>query len=263
MYNNIDIRKIYLTILLIVRSDSMTINYAHRGASGYYPENTMLAFEKAIELGCSGIETDVQLTKDGHLVLIHDEKLDRTTNAIGYVKDYTYNEIRNLDAGSFKDKCFKDATIPTAEELIELAIEENILINFELKTGEIWYEGIEEKLINLIYKYNIKDRVIISSFNHYSISMCKQLDKNIKAGLLYSDGLYEPQLYAKIVGAEALHPYFLAVDNAALIDRIKSSGIMINAYTINEKADMKRFLDYKVDGIITNYPDKLNKLMKE
>lgn len=241
----------------------MTINYAHRGASGYYPENTMLAFERAIELGASGIETDVQLTKDGHLVLIHDERLDRTTDAIGYVKDYTINEIRSMDAGRYKDKSFKGVTIPTAEELIELAIEKNIIINFELKTGEIWYKGIEEKLINLINKYNFKEKVIISSFNHYSISTCKQLDNTIKAGLLYTEGLFEPQLYAKIVGAEALHPYFLAVDNAALIDRIKSAGIMINAYTINEEADMNRFLDYKVDGIITNYPDKLNKLMKE
>lgn len=241
----------------------MTINYAHRGASGYYPENTMLAFEKAIELGCSGIETDVQLTKDGHLVLIHDEKLARTADAAGYVKDYTLKDIRSLDAGRHKDKYFKGVTIPTAEELIELAIEKNIIINFELKTGEIRYAGIEEKLINLIYKYNFNEKVIISSFNHYSISICKEIDKTIKAGLLYMEGLFEPQLYAKIVGAEAIHPYFPAVDNASLIDRIKSTGIMINAYTINEENDMKRFLDYKVDGIITNYPDKLNKLMKE
>lgn len=241
----------------------MTINYAHRGASGYYPENTMLAFEKAVELGSNGVETDVQLTKDGHLILIHDEKLNRTTDGIGYVKDYTLNEIRKLDAGCFKDKAFSGAKIPTAEELIEFAIEKNIIINFELKTGEIWYKDIEEKLIDLIYKYNFKEKVILSSFNHYSISACKKIDKTIRAGLLYTEGLFEPQLYAQIVGVEAIHPYFLAVDNAALIERIKDAGIMINAYTINEESDMKRFLGYRVDGIITNYPDKLNMLMKE
>lgn len=241
----------------------MTINYAHRGASAYYPENTMLAFERAIELGCTGIETDVQLTKDGYLVLIHDEKLNRTTDAVGYVKDFSLSEIKSMDAGSFKDKCFRGVSIPTAEELIKLVVDKSIMINFELKTGEIWYEGIEEKLLNLIHKYNFAEKVIISSFNHYSIDKCKQIDNSIKVGLLYSDGIFEPQLYAKTVGAEAIHPYFYAVDNKALINRIKASGIMINAYTINEENDMKRFLDYKVDGIITNFPDKLNKLIKE
>lgn len=241
----------------------MTINYAHRGASGYFPENTMLSFEKAIELGCNGIETDVQLTKDGEMVLIHDEKLDRTTNGIGFVKGYTLKELKTLDAGSFVSERFCTAEIPTAEELIELAKAKNIVVNFELKTGQIWYEDIEEKLINLICKHNFKEKAIISSFNHYSIQKCREIDKSISTGLLYSDGLYEPQLYAKIVGAEAIHPYFPTVDNKSLIDRIKAEGIRINCYTINAVEDMKRFLGYDVDGIITNYPDKLNKLMSE
>ena len=240
----------------------MTINYAHRGASGYYPENTMLAFEKAVELGCTGIETDVHMTKDGHLVLIHDEKIDRTTNGTGYIKDYNLNELQRFDAGAWMDKAFAGITIPTAEDLLKLAVSKNIIINFELKTDRIWYEGIEEKLIELIHKYNFSDKVIISSFNHYSIYKCKQIDKNIKVGLLYVEGLFEPHLYAEIVGAEALHPPFHAVDNKELIDRIKASGKMINAFTINDESDMKRFLDYKIDGIITNYPDKVKMLME-
>ncbi|HCQ89799.1 MAG TPA: hypothetical protein DIU45_08730, partial [Clostridium sp.] len=125
----------------------MIINFAHRGASMYYPENTMVAFEKAIEMGCTGIETDVQMTKDGVLVLIHDEYLDRTTNGIGLVKNYTYNELRKLDAGSFKDRAFSKCKIPSVEELIGFTKNKNIKINFEIKNSIIFYRNIEEKLL--------------------------------------------------------------------------------------------------------------------
>lgn len=241
----------------------MTMNYAHRGASGYYPENTMTAFLKAVELGADGIETDVHLTKDGELVIIHDEKVDRTTNGKGYVKDYTLKEIRNLDAGSFKGKQFKREKIPVLEELLELIKDKDIKINIELKTDIIWYSGIEEKVINKIHEYGIANKTIISSFNHYSVFKCKEIDKSVKTGLLYMEGLFEPQLYAKIVGAEAIHPYFYAIDNKEVINRVKEAGILINAWTINEEKYMRRFLDYGIDGIMTNYPDKLKKLMEE
>jgi glycerophosphoryl diester phosphodiesterase len=166
----------------------MTINYAHRGASGYYPENTMMAFEKAIELGCTGIETDVHMTKDGYLVLMHDEKIDRTTDGMGYIKDYNLEELRQLDAGKWKALEFSGERIPTVEELIELAKSKDIIINFEIKTDVIWYKDIEQKLIEMIHKYNVSDKIIISSFNHYTIHKCKQIDKNIKTGLLYMEG---------------------------------------------------------------------------
>ncbi len=240
----------------------MTINYAHRGASGYYPENTMIAFEKAIEHGCTGIETDVHMTNDGYLVLMHDEKIDRTTDGTGYIKDYNLGELRQLDAGKWKALDFSGERIPTVEELIELAKSKDIIINFEIKTDVIWYKDIEQKLIEIIHKYNAADKIIISSFNHYTIHKCKQIDKNIKTGLLYMEGLFEPHLYAKIVGAEAIHPYFPAIDSKEVIDRVRAAGVMVNPYTINEEEVMKRFLNYGIDGIITNYPDKLKKLME-
>lgn len=240
----------------------MTINYAHRGASGYYPENTMLAFEKAVELGCTGIETDVHMTRDGYLVLMHDEEVNRTTNGTGYIKDYSLRELRQLDAGKWMNKDFACAEVPTLEELLEFTVDKNIFLNLELKTDCIWYKGIEEKLLDEIYKYNVNDKVILSSFNHYSVYKCRQLDKSIKAGLLYMEGLFEPQLYAKTVGVEAIHPYYPAIDNAELVERVRSAGIMINTWTVNDEKEMKKFLEYKVDGIITNYPDRLNTLME-
>lgn len=239
----------------------MTINYAHRGASGYYPENTMLSFEKAIELGCSGIETDVQMTKDGVLVLIHDEMVNRTTDGAGFVKDYTYSDLSKLDAGSWYSKDFKGLKIPTIDELIYLVKDSDIIIDFELKNGIIQYKDIEEKLIDVIYEHNIQDRVILSSFNHYSMVKCKEISNEIKTGLLYMEGLYKPEQYAKSALADALHPYFYALNNE-LIRSIKSEGIAINTFTVNEINYMKYFYQAGIDGIITNYPDKLKKVME-
>lgn len=240
----------------------MTVNFAHRGASGCYPENTMLSFKKAIEMGCTGIETDVQMTRDGSLILMHDERVDRTTNGTGFVKDYTFEEIRKLDAGGFFSKEFIGEKVPAIEELIELVKDKDIIINFEIKSGIIIYDKIEEKLIDTIYKYGIEKKVILSSFNHYSMVMCKRLSKEIKTGLLYMEGIYRPERYCRFVGADALHPYFYTL-RKEIIDEIKREKVMINTFTVNEEKYMKYLLKEKVDGIITNYPDKLKKLMEE
>lgn len=238
----------------------MIINFAHRGASSQYPENTMLAFEKAIHMGCTGIETDVQLSKDGSLILIHDEYLNRTTNGTGLVKDYTLSELKRLDAGSFKNNIFSQCTIPTAEELILLVKDKDIMLNIEIKSGMIMYEGIEQKLIDLIYKNNIQDKVIISSFNHYSLVKCKEISKEIKIGLLYMEGLYHPEKYASYVGADALHPFYPAL-NKDIVEDAHKSGLKVNPFTIDDENIMKYMLQLGVDGIITNYPDRLNKIL--
>lgn len=238
----------------------MAINYAHRGASGYYPENTMLSFKKAIELGCDGIETDVQMTSDGVMVLIHDELVNRTTNGKGFVKDFKFEELSKLDAGSWFDKNYEALSIPTAEELIILAKKNNIKINFEIKTGIVFYPGIEEKLIEIIYKHNMQDNVILSSFNHYSMFQCKEITNEIKTGLLYMEGLFEPEIYCKHVNADAIHPYFYAI-NKQIIDNAHKLNILVNPFTINEEEDMKKLITAGIDGIITNFPDKLKKLL--
>ncbi|MBU3145686.1 glycerophosphodiester phosphodiesterase [Clostridium sp. CF012] len=240
----------------------MTINYAHRGASAYYPENTMLSFEKALEMGATGIETDVQVTKDGVLVLIHDEMVNRTTNGEGLVADYNYKELSKLDAGAWMGEEFAGIKIPTVEELIYLTLDKDIIINFEIKTGIVIYEDIEQKLIDLIYKHKINRKVILSSFNHYSIAKCNKISKGINTGVLYMEGIYKPYNYANTVGAKAIHPYFLAI-NEEVIKETKKHRTQINVFTVDDEERMKFFLDMKVDGIITNCPDKLNKIMVE
>lgn len=239
----------------------MPLNYAHRGASGYYPENTMLAFEKAVELGCDGIETDVQLTSDGVLVLFHDELLDRTTNGKGFIAEKSYVEIEKLDAGIKRGKKFKGLKIPTLDELLDFAKYKNIILNLELKNGVIDYKNLENLVIKKVYDYGLEDRVIISSFNHYSLLRCRAIDSTIKLGALYECRIYEPGKYASNLGVNAVHPAFYTL-NEETVREIKSNNICINTWTVNEEKYMKLLMKLGVDGIITNYPDKLKKLIE-
>lgn len=237
------------------------LNIAHRGFSGIYPENTMLAFQKAVEVQCDGIETDVQLTKDGVAIICHDEKLDRTTDGSGFIKNYTYLELSKLDAGMKKDHKFSRCRIPTLDEFLDYIKDKNMLINLELKNSIIQYGNIEEVVIDKVYKYGVQANCIISSFNHYSMVRCKQLDSSIKTGLLYDEILYHPEKYIEYVGADALHPNFQAVYSKEIVGNIKSKNIDINVYTVNKEEDMMNMINLGVDGIITNYPDRLKNMI--
>ncbi|MCY6370798.1 glycerophosphodiester phosphodiesterase [Clostridium ganghwense] len=238
------------------------LNIAHRGFSGVFPENTMIAFKKAIEVGCDGIETDVQLTKDDILVLCHDEKIDRTTEGIGLICEYTYKELCQLDAGIKKGQEFKGERIPRLDELLDYVKDKNILINLELKNSIIYYEYLEEKVLKEIYKYKLCDNVIISSFNHHSIKKCRELDKNVKVGVLCGSNLYHPERYAKSLEFEinAIHPSFNCL-NAEVVQAAHTSNFKVNTYTVNQKKEFKRMCKIGVDGIITNYPNKLKEFL--
>lgn len=238
----------------------MTKNFAHRGFSGKYPENTMLAFEKAIEAGADGIENDVHLTKDGVVVIIHDERVDRTTDGAGWVKDFTYEELSKLNASyTFKDCGFQH--IPTLREYMELVKDKDIVTNIELKTGVFEYEGIEKKVYDMIQEYGLKDKMIISSFNHFSILRMKALDSTIKCGLLEESWLVNAGAYAASVGVECYHPMYknMTPDNVA---EIKSHGLEINTWTVNEKEEIEEMFNRGVDSVIGNYPDIVREIQK-
>ncbi len=225
----------------------MIFNIAHRGASGYEAENTMEAFEKAIELGCDGIETDVQLSKDGIPVLIHDETVDRTTTSSGFVKDFTCSELRDMG-------------IPSLEQLMILVRLNHIILNLELKNGIVLYKELEEKVITIIKKYHMEQRVILSSFNHESMVKCKQIDASIMTGLLYIENLVHPEKYCKYVGADALHPNYRVV-NKKMVEAAHEQYIKVNVYTVNEEEDIQRMIELEVDMVITNYPDRVRKYL--
>ena len=150
--------------------------WAHRGASGYAPENTLDAFRKAVEMGADGIELDVQMTKDGELVVIHDETIDRVSNGKGWVKDYTYEELKKFNFNKTHLEYTKEE-IPTLEQVYLLIKPTNLTINVEIKTGIVFYPGIEERVLELTDRLGMKERVIYSSFNHYTIRKIKESDQ--------------------------------------------------------------------------------------
>ena len=232
----------------------MTKIYAHRGASGYAPENTLEAFKLAIKQGAEGIELDVQLTKDGEVVVIHDETIDRVSNKTGFVKDYTLAELKEF---SFDNNIegYKNTKIPTLKEVLELLKPTNLMLNIELKTSIIWYENIEEKVLKLVYDADMRDRVIYSSFNHYSIKKIKNLDEKANTALLFGDVILYTVNYIKNANIPAIHPpvYQLKMDN--FLDEYINSGLDIRVWIVNNPDDMQWLINKNIDAIITNYPD--------
>lgn len=232
----------------------MAKNIAHRGFSGKYPENTMLAFRKALEAGAEGIEFDVHMTKDDQLVIIHDELLDRTTDGTGLVRDYTLEELRRLDASAGFRGVFGKNPIPTLEEYYELIKDWEILTNIELKTGVIWYPGIEEKVLKVIDHYGRRKDTIISSFNHFSILRMKELAPDIVCGFLEESRIIGPAAYCARHKVECWHPlcYDMTED---VVRELKDAKVQINAWTVNRREDMEDMLRKGIDGVITNFPD--------
>ncbi|MBT2291005.1 glycerophosphodiester phosphodiesterase [Paenibacillus albidus] len=241
---------------------SSLINFAHRGASAACPENTMAAFRKALALGATGIETDVQMTRDGALVLIHDETLNRTTNSSGYIKDKTLREVLEADAGSWFGEQFKNEPVPVLEDLLELLKAEDTILNIELKNGTFLYPGMEEKVIAAVRAFGMSDRVVLSSFNHYSLAYCKTLAPEIRTGILYMEGLYRPWDYAATLSADALHANHQAV-LPEFVAAAAELGIVYHPFTVNDPDRMKFLIEAGVSGIITDHPDLLAELLAD
>lgn len=237
----------------------MTKVIAHRGASSDAPENTLAAFKLAIEQGCCGIELDVHMTRDGELVVIHDETLDRTTTGRGYIGQHTYRELQMLDAGSWFSSQYSNERIPRLIDVLDLMKGKDLLLNIELKTGYIQYPGIEDKLQHTLSQYD-SQLVIVSSFNHYSLRTLKQIAPHISIGLLYMEGLVEPWLYAQRLGACSLHPFYLNII-PELVTGCKQAGVKLFPWTIDDIKTMRRVYGEKVEGIITNRPVECLKIV--
>ena len=227
----------------------------HRGAAAYAPENTMISFEKALALGANGIEIDVQMSKDGGLVICHDERVDRTTNGRGAIQALTLKEIQNLDAGSWFGKEFSGEKIPVLEELLDFLRGRDVLLNIELKNGIVLYRGLEEKVLEALRIYRMEHCTTLSSFNHYSLLRLKELNPHIPTGILYVAGLVEPWEYARRIGADALHPIYYSV-LPEIAAGARTHQMPIYTYTVNEMKDLERMVSIGVAGIITDYPDR-------
>lgn len=228
--------------------------WAHRGASGYAPENTLAAFQKAVDLDADGVELDIQLTKDDQIVVIHDETIDRTSDGKGWVKDYTLEELRAFNYNRTKPE-YKHADIPTMREVFELLKPTGLFINIEIKTGVVFYEKIEEKILALTKEMGMEDRVCYSSFNHYTVTRIHELKPDAEVGFLYADGPIDMPSYGVKHGVNALHPALYNLQYDGFVKECKEKGLKLNVWTVNERPYMEMCCQYGVDAIITNYPD--------
>lgn len=187
--------------------------WAHRGCSQMYPENTLLAFEKAAQIkGLEGIELDIQLTKDGELAVIHDERVDRTTEGTGFVRDYRLTELKKLHIYADSHPSQEIPTINEVFDLLEAGLKAGLRLNIELKNGVYPYEGMEEKIIALVHKRGLQDAVVYSSFYARSLERVRALDAEAEIGILdrrVSDCLYKAKGGC---GAAALHPFWRGMD---------------------------------------------------
>ena len=235
--------------------------FAHRGFSGKYPENTMLAFEKAVELGVDGIELDVHLTKDNELVIIHDEDIKRTCDGEGLVKDMTLEELKKFDASATFRGVYGINPIPTLREYFELVKDTPIITNIELKTGVYEYHTIEQRTYDLIKEYGLEDRIIFSSFNHFTVMRCAEVAPEIKRGFLTGDWIYDFGKYTAERNVQCCHPWHITLSKET-VDEIHAAGREINTWTVNEYEDIKRLSALGVDSLIGNFPDRMFEVLR-
>ncbi|MHA6529777.1 glycerophosphodiester phosphodiesterase [Paenibacillus sp. BAC0078] len=228
---------------------------AHRGFSGKAPENTLAAVRMAMALPfVRWIEIDVQLSKDGVPVVIHDFTLDRTTNGHGKVKDMDYEHIRRLDAGSWKGRAFRGERVPSLEEVLALA-SGRLHLNIELKTSGEMYPGLEKAVIDLVNSLGMRDKVVLTSFDAGALQRSKELDSRFQTGLIYDSRGGDPAGKLQELGCSMLSISFDRLDSA-LANLLVGREIKIMAWTVNKAKDMRRLAEMSSEIMIcTNRPD--------
>jgi len=259
-------------------TESKLLNVAHRGASGHAPEHTIAAYELGEQMKGDYIEVDLQMTKDGHLIAMHDETVDRTTNGTGLVKDKTLEEIKELDAGSwfnekypeYAKKEYKGLQVPTLEEVFE-TFGRGADYYIETKSPDV-YPGMEEKLLELLEEYKLtgvngrSSHVIIQSFSQESLLKIHELNPNIPLVQLKSyrtpASITDEEIETLKEYAIGVGPNFKQIDQA-YVEKVRENGLQIHPYTINEKEDMRKALEWGVTGLFTNFPDRYNEVLKE
>ena len=237
---------------------------AHRGASGHAPENTMAAFWRAVEMGARFIETDLHLTRDARVVAIHDSTLDRTTNGHGLVDLMPLEEVCALDAGAWfgsrSAESFAGERVPTLDEILRFARERDIIFYLEIKSDSTW--GVEHAVVAALRDTGEAARVIILSFDPATLLSVNRLDQTMMTGYLCehpSNDLVERTVRA---GARQIAPRGDLI-TPALVNRAHEAGLQVVAWTINEPDQMRRLISAGVDGIMSDYPDRLVTVLKE
>ncbi len=232
---------------------------AHRGSSDFAPENTLIAFQKALKEGAHAIELDVRLTKDKEIVVIHDARLERTTNGYGKVENASLEDIKKFDAGSWFNSKFSSERIPTLEEVFKL-VRKKAGINIEIKPKLKHPEIMVRKCVELVQKYSLQNYVLISSFDHSLVKKVKLLDERISTGILYSPMIHFGKNVVKL--AKSNYADFVIMSKnyikEEIVKNVHKEKLYFFVYNVSNRVHFKTMMNFKVDGIITNSPKSIN-----
>jgi glycerophosphoryl diester phosphodiesterase len=216
---------------------------------GYCPENTFASFERGLELGADWIELDVHMSRDGELIVIHDETLDRTTNGHGYVKDQTLAELKQLDAGNGE-------RIPTLEEVLDWAKAKRVTLDIEIKNAPLYYEGIEARVVEALDARGMSEGVVVISFDHHAVKRVKELDSRVMTGVLYAARPVDAATLAKQANAAAILPHHAYVTRED-VRQAHDAGLVVAPWTVDDSHRAEELKNIGVDAIASNYPDRI------
>lgn len=226
---------------------------AHRGASTAAPEHTIAAYEAAVAAGADALELDVHLTADDQLVVIHDARLERTTDGRGPVRDHTVRELKRLDAGRWFARRFRGQRIQTLGEVLE-RFRDRVGFAVELKAGSDHYPGIEERLLTLLQVYGVEDRTLVASFDHHALATCRHLDPAVRLGALVVARLLAPETLAPRGVLTAVCPA-AELTGERDVAACRAAGLDCHVWLVNDAEDARRFASWGVTGLVTDRPD--------
>lgn len=232
-----------------------TLVFGHRGAKAYAPMNTLPAFELALKQGAHGIELDVHRSKDGCPVIVHDFTVDGTTDGTGKVAEMTLPQLKELDAGSWFDEEFRGTRVPTLDEVFE-AVGKKLYINVEIKSNSLDTDGVEQVVADCISRHNMQTRVIVSSFNPYTLKRFREILPEVPIGYLLEPEIQKTHILMSKADHEARHPYHETIDDMYMI-WARDAGFYVNAWTVNDPYRARVLRALGVNGIITDNPDKI------
>ncbi len=235
------------------------LSIAHRGASGYAPENTFAAFRRALAMGVAFIETDLQLSRDARLVAMHDATVNRTTNGQGTVHDMTLAELRRLDAGSWFGSEFSGERIPTIEEILQFAKKHDVVFYLEMKPSGSW--GGEHVLISALRDSGEIARTVVISFDPGILAGVRKIEPTLMTGLLFDGQIEKPLEKALEIGARQIAVRGDLV-TARLLKEARERDLQVVCWTVNQPAHLRLLAEAGVDGIMSDYPDRLVELTR-